>query len=194
MYDPYIILGVTPNSTDEQIKEAYRELAKKYHPDSHDDSAMRDYATGKMQEINQAYDTIVNERRSRGGSSNFNDIRRLIQQGRYDDAEVILNGIMSSGRTAEWYFLKGTIFYNRGWLDDAENCFRTATQREPSNSEYAAAYNRLNNHRNGYTGGYNTTNVNRNSGCGCSGCDVCTGLMCADCCCECMGGDLIRCC
>ena len=61
---------------------------------------------------------------------------------------------------------------------------------DPGNQEYKAAVNQINNQRNGVYGGYNPATANS----GCSGCDICTSLMCADCCCECMGGDLIRCC
>ena len=61
--NPYEILGVSENATDEQIKNAYRELAKKYHPDSFEDSPLVDLAKEKMQEINDAYDEIQRLRR-----------------------------------------------------------------------------------------------------------------------------------
>ena len=52
MTDPYKILGVSPYDTDEKIKSAYRELAKKYHPDNYQDSPLKDIADNKMKEIN----------------------------------------------------------------------------------------------------------------------------------------------
>ena len=57
MNDPYSVLGVSPNASDEEVKAAYRKLAKKYHPDLNpgDENAAR-----KMNEINAAYDQIKN--------------------------------------------------------------------------------------------------------------------------------------
>ena len=56
--DPYKVLGVDKNATDEEIKSAYRELAKKFHPDNYVGSPLADLAGEKMKEINDAYDKI----------------------------------------------------------------------------------------------------------------------------------------
>ena len=63
MKDPYQILGVSRDASDEEIKNAYRQLARKYHPDNYSaDNPLADLATEKMKEINEAYDTIRHER------------------------------------------------------------------------------------------------------------------------------------
>ncbi|HEX2986392.1 MAG TPA: DnaJ domain-containing protein [Caproiciproducens sp.] len=219
MSDPYKVLGVSPTATDEELKTAYRELAKKYHPDNYSGSPIADLAGEKMKEINEAYDTIVAERKRQknagggsapsgsqnsaagyGGSagyanysapSDFYDVRSLIMSGRVADAEQILNGVPVENRNAEWYFLKGTVLYKRGWLEEAFNHFSRACQMDPGNPEYRAALNQVTNQRNGAYGGYNPNYPRSNN---CNGCDVCSSLLCADCCCECMGGDLIPCC
>ena len=71
MNDPYQILGVSENASDEDVKKAYRDLARKYHPDNYHDNPLADLAQEKMKEINAAYEEI-NKRRSgaapRGGS------------------------------------------------------------------------------------------------------------------------------
>ncbi len=196
MQDPYAVLGVSPQATDAEVKAAYREMARKYHPDNYTDNPLSELAQEKMQEINEAYDTIVRMRQnggghrtgSTGGSSQYTDIRNMIRANRVLDAEVLLDGMPAATRDAEWYFLKGSVLYKKGWLEDAMQNYSTACRMDPSNAEYRAALNHMQMNR--QTGGYRTTTQ---AG-GCSGCDMCSGLLCADCCCECMGGDLIRCC
>lgn len=206
MTDPYKVLGVSASSSDEEVKTAYRELAKKYHPDHYSDSPLSDLAADKMKEINEAYDQIMDMRRGNAGvgassgksysapASQFSDIRRLINSNRIADAEELLDGVPESSRDAEWYFLKGSVFYTRGWLDEAFRNFSQAASMNPDNPEYRAALNQMAWQRNNGTsprGGYGPS---PRMAAGCTPCDVCNSLICADCCCECMGGDLINCC
>ena len=108
--------------------------------------------------------------------------------------EGLGEGIPQSRRDAEWYFLRGRVFYVRGWLDQAYNYYVRANQMSPGNAEYQTALNQLMWQRNTGrpAGGYGDYR-NVQTG-GVSGCDMCMGLICADTCCECMGGDLISCC
>ena len=72
MNDPYQILGVPETASDEEIKKAYRDLARKYHPDNYHDNPLADLAQEKMKEINAAYEQITKERasgRRSGGSA-----------------------------------------------------------------------------------------------------------------------------
>ena len=191
MNNPYEVLGVSPSATDDEIKAAYRNLARKYHPDHYVDNPLSDLAQEKMKEINDAYDTIVRQRQSgyNGGAGNaFADVRRLIQERRYAQAEELLDGIPAVSRDAQWHYLKGQILYQKGWLEEAHRHFEQATSMDPQNAEYRAAYNRSQYQRGGNYTTYDHTNR------GCSTCDVCSALLCADCCCECMGGDCVSCC
>ena len=206
MKNPYEVLGVSPTATDDEIKTAYRNLARKYHPDNYADNPLSDLAQEKMQEINEAYDAIQQMRKGgggyqsggyqnggyrapNGGPSRYADIRRMIGENRLMDAEMLLDGVPSHARDAEWFFLKGSVLYKKGWLEEAYSHFATACRMDPGNMEYRQAFNRMNQNR--QTGGYRTTDANGET---CNSCDVCTTLYCADCCCECMGGDLIGCC
>ena len=63
MNDPYQILNIPPTATDEEVKRAYRDLARKYHPDNYHDNPLADLAQEKMKEINEAYDQIVSQRK-----------------------------------------------------------------------------------------------------------------------------------
>ena len=210
MTDPYKVLGVSPDASDEEIKKAYRALARKYHPDKYRDSDLADLASEKMKEINAAYEEIQNIRKnggaSQGGASNaggysyasnnsstgnpkYNTIRRLINSGNIAAAESELMSFHEGDRTAEWNFLYGCVLVKKGQFVDAQRYFDVACSMNPYNNEYRIARENLRRRANGYGGGYTTT-----SGGGCSTCDICSSLLCADCCCECMGGDLIACC
>lgn len=68
MKDPYQVLGVPQSATDEEIKTAYRNLARKYHPDKYRDSDLADLAGEKMKEINEAYDEIKKQRAAGSGT------------------------------------------------------------------------------------------------------------------------------
>lgn len=75
MTDPYSILGVSRNASDEEIKKAYRSLSRKYHPDANINNPNKDQAEAKFKEVQQAYDKIMHERQygnTNAGSSSGN--------------------------------------------------------------------------------------------------------------------------
>jgi molecular chaperone DnaJ len=201
--DPYKVLGVSPNATDDEVKQAYRALARKYHPDKYVDNPLADLAQEKMKEINEAYDTIMKQREngssynggysyggqsgsSYGGSQSggqggnqavYNRVRQFINIGNVAQAEVMLNQI--TDRNAEWYFLRGSIDYRRGWYDQAQRNFERACQMNPMNGEYRQALDMMTNRGGMYRGATGTTMA------GCTPCDCCTAYICADLCCNC---------
>ena len=204
--DPYVVLGVAPTATDEEVKKAYRDLARKYHPDKYTDSDLADLASEKMKEVNAAYDQIQKMRagggdntaggnaygyRTYGGNgyegfgrydpnSPYAQIRSWINGGQIEEAENALNAVLESDRGAEWFFLKGCILLRQGRGMDAQNCFDRACAMDPHNVEYQNARSRLRNRTQGFGQGYNTAEP---TGCFCSPCDCCTTLICMDCLC-----------
>lgn len=70
MRDPYTVLGVSRNATEEEIKKAYKTLSRKYHPDANINNPNKDQAEEKFKEIQQAYDQIMKEREY-GSSGNY---------------------------------------------------------------------------------------------------------------------------
>ncbi len=201
MKDPYEVLGVPRGATQDEIKKAYRKLAKQYHPDNYVNNPLADLAAEKFKEINEAYEQLSgNQGGTQGnyqggyqsggqttGAGNFAQIRNLINMGRLEEAERLLDQM--GDRPAEWFFLKGSVFMRRGWHSQGLNFIQQAVNMEPHNIEYRTVLNQY----------MNQTRQYRNVGTGMGGgnmdaCDCCQSMICADCCCECMGGDLIRCC
>ncbi len=206
MKDPYSILGVSKYATDEEVKAAYYELARKYHPDNYtDDNPLKDLASEKMQEINAAYDEIQKMRASSSDSSGSNgqssnstgvyaDIRRMINSRHFADAERALFDIYEFDRTAEWHYLMSVILMHRNRVNDAMRELEVACNMDPGNIEYQKAKQMFNNTAKGYGSTYyggNSRHAARDSRD--DACNCCVDLMCMDCLCECFGGDLIPC-
>lgn len=197
MTDPYQILNVSPNATDDEVKKAYRELARKYHPDNYHDNPLADLAQEKMKEINAAYEEI-NRRRSAGGSGHgggqaagygggygsyqqtyrqqsgssvLQQVRIAIQTGNLTRAEALLSNY--TDHNAEWNFLRGAVCYRRGWMDEAKRYYETACQMDPGNPEYRQALEFMK------TG----TQRSYRPGGGQFGTDLCGGNICLPLCC-----------
>lgn len=200
MTDPYEVLGVSRNASDSEIKRAYHELVKKYHPDNYTNNPLADLASEKMKEINEAYDTIVKSRStgsgsyqqstansgptggsayggsSYGGSAQYGNIRSYINANQLDYADNLLNSM--ANHDAEWYYLKGQISYRRGWLDQARSYFQNACNLAPGNYEYQSALSTV---RGGYTP-YRATNYQSSDMD--AACSICNTLLCLNCLCS----------
>lgn len=203
MTDPYKVLGVSPDASDDEIKKAYRALARKYHPDKYRDSDLADLASEKMKEVNAAYEEIQNIRKNGGSQKSsysnnnsqsgynygggtsknplYNEIRRYLNDGNIAAAEAKLFEVHEGDRVAEWNFLYGCVLIKKGQYVDAQRYIDIACSMDPYNHEYRAAKDQLRRQAQGY-GGYDSA-----PRVGCSCCDICAGLMCMDCLCSCMG-------
>jgi len=202
MRDPYEVLGVSKNATPEEIKSAYKKLAKQYHPDRYVGNPLSDLAAEKFKEINEAYDTLTNGSynpssysssstgsgsygNSYSGTGTFAQVRNYINMRNFTEAERMLDNM--TDRTAEWFYLKGVVCLGRGWHTQGVNFVRQAVNMDPANAEYRRTLNSIENQ----TRQYREVGAGMNDA---TMCNCCSNLLCADCCCECMGGDLISCC
>jgi len=203
MRDPYQVLGISSSATDEEVKKAYRNLARKYHPDNYHDNPLADLAQERMKEINEAYEAIQAQRKGHhsggsyaggsygpsagsyggyGGSYSgdplYQRARAAISQGDLNLAEELLNS--RTDRDAEWHFLKGTVCYRRGWLDEAKQYIETAVQMDPDNREYQHALDVMEGRQGGYQpDGYRSMMT---TGCANDSCSrICGTLLCINC-------------
>ena len=197
MNDPYRILGVSQNASDDEVKKAYRELAKKYHPDRYQNSPLAEEASEKMKEVNAAYEEIMNTRKNGGSSSQqssygytysssssrYSNIRILFNNGRFEEAEQELGTIPPSERTAEWYYLMAVLSYHKGWLEEAYNYASAACRLDPADEEYQSFFSRVRRQRSGQFGtGYST--VHGTTGCFDGCCEMISCMLCTDCLCR----------
>jgi molecular chaperone DnaJ len=193
MRNPYEVLEIKEGSSKEEIKKAYREMAKKYHPDQYSNNPLKDLAEDKMRELNEAYDYLI-KNSTEGSSSGFtasnnyensnsspiySSIRMNIQSGNLNAAEQSLNN--TSERGGEWYYLMGIVQMQRGQYDNAFTYITKACNLEPNNMEYRQAFNQLNNSNNSYRQTYyNRGNGNDDM------CSFCAKLYCLNMLCDCI--------
>lgn len=217
--DPYSILGISPNASDDEVKKAYRDLSRKYHPDSYANNPLANLAEERFKEVQEAYDQIMKERsgggqRSYGGSQGYgstqgygsqpnygnqssyqnNDAKyqavyNYINFRRYQDALNVLSGIPS--KDGRWYYLSAIANAGLGNNFQANSDIQTALNMEPNNAEYRNFYNQLQWQSQRYQNNSYGNGGNSNQTCGTG--NMCCDLWCADSCCECMGGDLCSC-
>ena len=204
MRDPYSVLGIKPTATDEEIKKAYHNLARKYHPDKYgEDNPLRDIAQEKMQEVNAAYNEITRMRSAQEQgrehdegvsdeyitATEYRRIRTLLNRRRFREAARSLADIPEAKRTAEWHYLMSVVCLSANRVNDAMRELELACQMDPSNQEYQQAKIAFNEATARYGSAYYDTAYNRGGrqedGCAGSGLDCCLRFLCMNMLCNC---------
>lgn len=164
MDNPYKVLGLQEGASDDEVKAAYKRLAKKYHPDLNSSP----YAEARMKEINEAYNQIMKGDKGHAGnygqggygsyggyggygsyggyggyggqeqaeSSRMTAARNYINSGYYREAVNVLEGIPAGERGARWYYYAAAAHSGLGNRTEALNMARQAVNMEPANYEY----------------------------------------------------------
>lgn len=138
--DSFSVLNLTPLASRAEIRAAYRELARRWHPDRFMEGPERDWANEKMAEINAAYRACLNRPQSRGIDEDADGralkrIEELIDGGQYPTARRML---MSVGtRCAEWNYLFGALLLKTADVKKALIYLSVAAHQQPENGKYA---------------------------------------------------------
>ncbi len=190
--NPYEVLGVSPNASQEEIRAAYLKLVKKYHPDRYQDSALKKQAEEKMKQINAAYDMLKNGSAQSGDrsgtsysgagrssysgdyASEFARVRNFLNNGAVDAAMAVLNSIPL--RNAEWNFLYGMCCYRKGQFAAAYEYVSRAVNMDPDNFEYRSALVSMRGQQSGSS--FDTATIFNSRSC-----SLCGSLLCANLCC-----------
>jgi len=196
MRNPYEVLEVSQNASMDEIKEQYKKLIKKYHPDKYQNNPLADLADEKLKEINEAYDYLCKNHKGGGSyggsygrtggnggyspSTDFAAVRNYIDMGNIEAADAILRN--SQVKNAEWYFLSGMVAYRKGWFDQAVGMVQQAVNMDPNNFEYRRNLDAMR----GNGGAFRNTAYGRgytsNDDLFCRACQT---YLCLDCLCDC---------
>lgn len=163
MTNPYQVLGVSPNTSEEEIKKAYRKLSRKYHPDANINNPNKENAEEKFKEIQQAYQQIMKEKEQGfnsyygfgnqssnsysnpfqrdTGNTHFSAAENYIRNGYYKEALNVLSSI--GERSAKWYYLSAISNHGIGNNVTALEHAKTAARMVPGNPDYQRLVNSL---------------------------------------------------
>lgn len=220
-YDPFVILGVNKGATQSEILEAYKEKRAHYQSLVFEEGETGAEAARMITELDNAYQLAmeythdsasVSSGEETTGFDEFSGVKDAIKNKDFAKAQSLLDDNFDRG--AEWHYYQAIVYYEKSWINESKKQLEIALSLDPTNAKYQKALdnmkkkidgtNAFNDNQNkkgknrrarqdaDYEEGYHRSY--RQADAGDVTCRVCETLWCADCCCECMGGDLISCC
>lgn len=220
--DPFVILGIEKGASQSEILDAYKKKREYYAAHVFDEGEAGSEAARMLEVLDTAYQSAMeySHETSKVGDSGakFEDVKNAISEKDFAKAQSLLDDMYYRG--GEWHYYQAIIFYEKNWLNDSKKQLEMAVDLEPENEKYKKALENMKKKidgTNAFNGQQNAGadpngqqqngNANNNyyatqrtyqqqqqpsamDGC----CTACQCAICADCCCECLGGDLIRCC
>ena len=137
-HEYYELLGVSEEASDEEIKESYRALKKKYNEERWLDGEAGNNAARMLQRLDVAYEEIMRERREKArnteGKSGYEEVAELIKKGDLSAAQAALDNFNERG--AEWHYLQSVVFYKKNWMNESKKQLEIAIQMDGANAKY----------------------------------------------------------
>lgn len=207
--NPFVVFGLSEDCTQNELFDAYKAQRNKYSDLRFAEGETGAEACRRLEEIEIAYHDANDILRARYNieysGDNLADAENAIKAGNMEEAQRVLDNCKE--RTGQWHYLQSVIFYKKNWTSDALKQLDFACNLEPNNIKFSEARQNMINkmsapkaesfYRPEQGAEQQRSYARQNTGGqgrGMSTCDCCSSLICADCCCECMGGDLISCC
>lgn len=199
MTDPYAVLGISRNASMDEVKKAYRQLSRIYHPDANINNPNKAQAEEKFKQIQEAYNQIVYEKEHGAGSYSSNSgyyggfsgngygdpklqaAINFIRNRQFNEAMAVLEAVQD--RNARWYYLHAYASAGLGNIIRAQDDAKMALRMEPTNSDYINLYNQLQNTGGWYSGmgaGYGQGAAGTGN---CCAQLLCFEMLCNCCCC-----------
>ncbi len=209
--DPFVILGINKGATQSEILEAYKEKRAYYQSLVFEEGEKGADAARMLEELDKAYQLAMEYSHESatvtgdGESSydQFEGVKSAIKNKDFAKAQNLLDNM--SNRGGEWHYYQAIIFYEKSWLNESKKQLEIALSLDPGNEKYSRALENMkkkidgtnafkgqNHQQTNYQDTSRSYQQQPTAADGC--CSACQALWCADCCCECMGGDCIRCC
>ena len=216
--DPFVILGIQKGASQSEILEAYKKKREYYQAHVFDEGDAGADAARMLEVLDTAYQDAMSYTHENatvaGDGEQFDAVRQAITSKDFAKAQSLLDDMYYRG--GEWHYYQAIIFYEKNWLNESKKQLELAIDIDPENEKYKRALDNMKKKMDGsdaFARGQNANGGNAQDGQadrqyatqrtyqqdqtaaaadGC--CTACQCAICADCCCECLGGDLIRCC